>query len=176
MSDNTLSIAASVGNLSPADILAENNVKLLVAYAISSKADPDILAILAAHDSVAVREAVAENAKTSQEALSHLAETERFRDKVARNTNASPETLARILSVEQRGSEAFNNALANKNTPLEVIMQTILESASSSSAIALKSNERFSELMKLAKKIDSQTPSPLVDETIYESDASDRWR
>ena len=60
MSDNTLSIAASVGNLSPADILAENNVKLLVAYAISSKADPDILAILAAHDSVAVREAVAE--------------------------------------------------------------------------------------------------------------------
>ncbi|THG36316.1 hypothetical protein [Adlercreutzia caecimuris] len=75
MSDNVLSIAASVGNLSPADILAEGNVKLLVAYAISPKADPEILAILAAHDNAAVREAVAENVKTSQEALSHLAET-----------------------------------------------------------------------------------------------------
>lgn len=176
MSDSALSIAASVGNLSPADILAEDNVELLIAYAISSKADPEILGVLAAHGNFAVKDAVAENAKTPPEALSHLAETERFRTKVARNPNASPETLGRILSAEQRGSEAYNNALANKNTSLEVIMQTILESTPSSSAIALKSNERFSELMSLAKRIDSRPSSPLVDETIYESDVDDRWR
>lgn len=73
MPDNNLSITTSVGILSSADILAEENAQLLIAYAIDAKADPEILTILAAHENNSVRQAVAENPNTPAETLEHLA-------------------------------------------------------------------------------------------------------
>lgn len=95
---------------------------------------------------------------------------------VAGNPNASAKTLTQILANEERGETAYNNALANKNIPLEVIMQTLIEYMPTSSAIAVKSNERFSELMGVAKQMDAEATAAIVNEAIFESDVDERWR
>lgn len=176
MPDNNLSITTSVGALSPADILAEENAQLLIAYAINAKADPEILTILAAHKNNSVRQAVAESPNTPAETLDHLAGVSYCEPMVAGNPNASAKTLTQILANEKRGETAYNNALANKNIPLEVIMQTLIEYMPTSSAIAVKSNERFSELMGVARQMDAEAAAAVVNETIFESDVDERWR
>lgn len=176
MADNALSITTSVGTLSPADILAEENTQLLVAYAISSKADPEVLSILAAHKNGSVRQAVSENPNTPPETLDHLVRDGYCGTYVAGNPNASAKTLTQILANEKRGEAAYNSALANKNIPLEVIIQTLLEYMPTSSAIAVKSNERFSELLGVAKQMDAEIRTVPAIETAFESDVDERWR
>lgn len=175
MADNSISIATSIGSLSPADILAEENEQLLIAYAINAKADSEILSVLAAHKKVSVRQAVARNPNTPAETLDYLESVGYCEPMVAQNPNTSSKTLARILASEKRGEIAYNNALANKSIPLEVVMQTLLEYLPTSSAIAVKSNERFSELMSIVKQMDSEIAATPVDENMFENDVDERW-
>lgn len=176
MAEDCLSITASIGPLSPADILAEENVQLLIAYAISAKADPETLSILAAHKNGAVRQAVAENPNTPVETLDHLAGAGGCEERVAGNPGTSAKTLTKILANSRRGENTYNNALSNKNTPLEVIMQALLEYMPTASAIAVKSNERFSDLMAAAKHMDTEAMTAVVGETTSENAVDECWR
>ena len=175
MAEEALSITTSIGSLSPADILSEDNERLLVAYAINPKADPELLSILAAHQNWSVRSAVAESPNTPESALDHLADDSRCTANVAKNPNASSKTLARILAGADRGGEAYNNALANKSLSLEVIVQTLLERMPDSSAVALKSNGQFNRLLRIIREMDEEGPNEEVEASAFSVDADKRW-
>lgn len=175
MAEGTLSITSSINSLSPADILEEDNERLLIAYAINPKADSELLSLLAAHSNWRVRQAVAENPNTPSSALDHLSNDNNCIAQVAKNPNTESKALARILSAADRGGEAYNNALANKNLSLEVIAQILLERMPDSSAVALKSNEQFNKLLRVIREMDEANVANDLNASAFNSEEDKRW-
>lgn len=176
MPDDAISITTNVNKLSPAGILTEDNTQLLTAYAISNKVNPETFLIFATHDDWHVKEAVAENPRTPIETLDYLNSDQRHKRNLTGNLNASSSAFVKILASSERGSEAYNSALSNENLLLEALIQTLIKTVQTSTAIAVKSNERFRELLSIARKLDTEGNLLTLSEAIFESNIDERWR
>lgn len=135
------------------DELMKQDTTLLKILATRPDTPAVVLAHLACSRDKMIRKAVASNPKTPSDILTVLAddgESVVYRA-VAENPNAPAAVLKRFI---EGGGYATENALKNPNAPLESILYRMLKNMPEGERAAVGLNERFSDLIKIAGKID----------------------
>lgn len=143
--------------------LLEQDPMLLKMLAAKQDVPPAVLARLACHSNYEIKTAVARNANTPPEVLEVLSEqiiTDRYGDiidtRCAQEATANPSTPASALArIVRQDISGHVNALRNENTPLESILSYMLDHVGADEKAALGFNKRFSNLIRIATKLDT---------------------
>lgn len=150
------------------DELLKQDPTLLKIIASSLDTPQIVLARLACSRDEKIRKSVAGNPNTSSDILTTLADDREL--VVCRAVAENPSAPAPVLKRFIEGGRTTEQALKNHNAPLASILYRMMKSIPENERAAVGLNQRFGDLVRIAKKMDEEHQTNTAEETLSMTD------